>query len=130
MAGGAALIYLIERAQLKRRRLGGILGRLPSLGTLDRLVYHATLLGLPFLTMGMVAGVIRAVTFRVPQWWGRSSGAGRGRVVRLCHPSLGPHGRGWGGSQASWLAIVGLVVLLVIRFVALPYLSDFHTWGG
>jgi ABC-type transport system involved in cytochrome c biogenesis permease subunit len=131
VAGGAALIYVIERDQLKRRRVGLLLGRLPSLGTLDKLVYHATLLGLPFLTMGMVAGVIRAVTYHVPQWWGDP-------LVLLALAAWcvyavllwGRMRRGWGGSRASWLAIVGLVVLLVIRFVAVPYLSDFHTWGG
>ena len=37
VAGGAALIYLFEEWQLKRHRLGGVLGRLPSLATLDRL---------------------------------------------------------------------------------------------
>src|SRR5665647_2770530 len=57
VAGGAALIYLVEEALLRRRRPGGVLGRLPSLATLDRLIYHATLLGVPFLTMGMAAGV-------------------------------------------------------------------------
>ena len=69
VAGGAAIIYLIEEALLRRHRLGGVLGRLPSLATLETLVYHATLLGLPFLTMGMVAGIIRAETFSVPHWW-------------------------------------------------------------
>jgi ABC-type transport system involved in cytochrome c biogenesis permease subunit len=131
VAGGAALIYVIERDQLKRRRVGPLLGRLPSLGTLDKLVYHATLLGLPFLTMGMVAGVIRAVTYRVPHWWGDplvllALAAWFVYVILL----WGHMRRGWGGSRASWLAIVGLVVLLAIRFVAVPYLSDFHTWGG
>ena len=96
VAGGAAIIYLIEQAQLKRRRLGGVLGRLPSLGTLDKLIYHATLLGLPFLTMGMIAGVIRAVTFDVPRWW-------TDPLVLLAAGSLGTLRTAALGSHAPWL---------------------------
>jgi ABC-type uncharacterized transport system permease subunit len=131
VAGGAALIYLFEAWQLKRRRLGGVLGRLPSLATLDRLVFHATLLGLPFLTMGMAAGVIRAETFDVEQWWFDtmvllSLGAWAIYAVLL----WGRLRADWGGRRIAWLAVLGLVVMLVIRFAAVPYLSGFHTYGG
>jgi ABC-type transport system involved in cytochrome c biogenesis permease subunit len=131
VAGGAAIIYLIEETLLRRRKTGGVLGRLPSLAALDRLIYHATLLGLPFLTMGMAAGVIRAETFKVPGWptdpmvllsaaaWAVYLALIAGRV------------RGeWSGRAVSWLAVAGLVLLLVIRFAAVPYLSGFHTYGG
>jgi ABC-type transport system involved in cytochrome c biogenesis permease subunit len=131
VAGGAGLIYLVEEGLLRRHRLGGVLGRLPSLATLEKLVYHATLLGLPFLTMGMVAGIIRAETFSVPHWW----------IDPLVLLSLvawavylvllwGRMRADWVGSRIAWLAIAGLVVLLVIRFAAVPYLSGFHTYGG
>jgi hypothetical protein len=30
----------------------------------------------------------------------------------------------------AYLAVTGLVLLLVIRFAAVPYLSGFHTYGG
>lgn len=131
VAGGAAIIYLIEETLLRRRKTGGVLGRLPSLAALDRLIYHATLLGLPFLTMGMAAGVIRAETFKVPGWptdpmvllsaaaWAVYLALIAGRV------------RGeWSGRAVSWLAVAGLVLLLVIRLAAVPYLSGFHTYGG
>ena len=131
VAGGAAIIYLIEESLLHRRKTGGVLGRLPSLAALDRLIYHATLLGLPFLTMGMAAGVIRAETFKVPGWptdpmvllsavaWAVYLALIAGRV------------RGdWSGRAVSWLAVTGLILLLVIRFAAIPYLSGFHTYGG
>jgi ABC-type transport system involved in cytochrome c biogenesis permease subunit len=131
VAGGAAIIYLIEETLLRRRKTGGVLGRLPSLAALDRLIYHATLVGLPFLTMGMAAGVIRAETFRVPGWptdpmvllsvaaWAVYLALIAGRV------------RGdWSGRAVSWLSVAGLILLLVIRFAAVPYLSGFHTYGA
>jgi ABC-type transport system involved in cytochrome c biogenesis permease subunit len=131
VSGGAALIYLVEEALLRRRRPGGVLGRLPSLATLDRLIYHATLLGLPFLTMGIAAGVIRAETFSVPRWWIDpmvllSAAAWAVYLVLLAGRVRG----GWDGHRVSWLAVAGLVLLLVIRFVAVPYLSGFHNYGG
>jgi ABC-type transport system involved in cytochrome c biogenesis permease subunit len=131
VAGGAALIYLFEAWQLKRHRLGGVLGRLPSLATLDRLIYHATLLGLPFLTMGMAAGVIRAETFNVEHWWYDplvllSLGAWAVYALLL----WGRMRADWGGRRVAYLAVTGLVLMLVIRFAAVPYLSGFHTYGG
>jgi len=131
VAGGAAIIYLIEEALLRRHKTGGVLGRLPSLAALDRLIYHATLFGLPFLTMGMAAGVIRAETFSVPDW-------GTDPMVLLSLAAwivylvliAGRVRAGWSGAAVSWLAVVGLVLLLVIRFAAVPYLSGFHTYGG
>jgi len=131
VAGGAGIIYLIEEALLRRRKAGGVLGRLPSLGALEKLIYHATLLGLPFLTAGMLAGIIRAETFDVPHWW----------VDPMVLLSLfawalyavllwGRMRADWVGSRIAWLAITGLVVLLFIRFAAVPYLSGFHTYGG
>ena len=131
VAGGAAIIYLIEETLLRRRKTGGVLGRLPSLAALDRLIYHATLLGLPFLTLGMAAGVIRAETFRVPGWPTDpmvllSAAAWAVYVVLIAGRVRGE----WSGRAVSWLAVTGLVLLLVIRFAAVPYLSGFHTYGG
>ena len=131
VAGGAALIYLVEEALLRRRRPGGVLGRLPSLATLDRLIYHATLLGVPFLTMGIAAGVIRAETFSVPRWWIDpmvllSLAAWAVYLVLLAGRVRGD----WDGRRISWLAVAGLALLLVIRLVAVPYLSGFHNYGG
>jgi ABC-type transport system involved in cytochrome c biogenesis permease subunit len=131
VAGGAGIIYLIEEALLRRRKAGGVLGRLPSLGALEKLIYHATLLGLPFLTAGMLAGIIRAETFNVPNWWVDPM-----VLLALIAWALylvllwGRMRADWIGSRIAWLAISGLVVLLVIRFAAVPYLSGFHTYGG
>jgi ABC-type transport system involved in cytochrome c biogenesis permease subunit len=131
VAGGAGIIYLIEEALLRRRKAGGVLGRLPSLGALEKLIYHATLVGLPFLTAGMLAGIIRAETFNVPSWWVDPM-----VLLALIAWALyavllwGRMRADWVGSRIAWLAISGLLVLLAIRFAAVPYLSGFHTYGG
>ena len=131
LAAGAAAMYVIEEWQLKRRGFGAVLGRLPSLETLDKLTYHAILFGLPFLSMGIVAGIIRAEKWAVHGWyldplvilavvtwfvyaiylWGRISA-------------------GWRGRRSAYLALFGLVCLLLIRFAAVPFLSTFHKYGS
>jgi ABC-type transport system involved in cytochrome c biogenesis permease subunit len=131
VAGGAAIIYLIEEALLRRRKTGGVLGRLPSLAALERLIYHATLLGLPFLTMGLAAGVIRAETFKVPDWATDPMVLLSAAAWAVYLALIAGRVRGdWSGRAVSWLAVAGLVLLLVIRFAAVPYLSGFHTYGG
>jgi ABC-type transport system involved in cytochrome c biogenesis permease subunit len=131
VAGGAAIIYLIEETLLRRRKPDGVLGRLPSLAALDRLIYHATLLGLPFLTMGMAAGVIRAETFKVPGWPTDPMVLLSAAAWVVYLALIAGRVRGdWSGRSVSWLAVAGLVLLLVIRFAAVPYLSGFHTYGG
>ena len=91
-------------------------GGCPRWRTLDKLVCHAVLFGLPFLSMGIVAGVIRAETFRRPHWW-------RDAVVLLAVAAWVIYAgfacarlaSGWSGRRAAWLAVAGLVCLLAIR---------------
>jgi ABC-type transport system involved in cytochrome c biogenesis permease subunit len=131
VAGGAAVLYLIEESLLRRHHADGVLGRLPSLGTLEKLVYHATLVGLPFLTAGMLAGVIRAETYSVPQWWHDPMVLLAVGAWALYAALLWGRVRAdWVGSRLAWLAVTGMVVLLVIRFAAVPFWTGFHTYGG
>jgi cytochrome c-type biogenesis protein CcsB len=131
LAAGAALLYLIEDWELKRHGFNAVLGRLPSLETLDRLTFHAILFGLPFLSMGIIAGIIRAQKWGVHEWyldplvllaiiaWAVYAGFLYARVSA-----------GWRGRRTAYLALAGLVCLLLIRFAAVPFLSSFHTYGS
>jgi cytochrome c-type biogenesis protein CcsB len=55
-ATAAAVAYLIQERALRKKKLGGLSSRLPSLSVLDRLNYRAVTLGFPLLTFGMVTG--------------------------------------------------------------------------
>ena len=57
---GASLVYLLQERNLKSKRDGGFLARLPALETIDEISYRALLLGFPFMTLGLVAGVVVA----------------------------------------------------------------------
>ncbi len=132
VAGGAAIIYLIEESLLRRHKAGGVLGRLPSLGALEKLVYHATL-ARPAVPHRRHArrrhprrDLRRAALVDRPA--GRCSSVGAWAIYAAL--LWGRVRADWVGSRIAWLAVSGLVVLLVIRFAAVPYLSGFHTYGG
>src|SRR4030095_7699327 len=55
-----ALMYLLQERQLRAKRPGALYYSLPALETLDRLTYRALALGFPFLTTGLLLGVLWA----------------------------------------------------------------------
>ncbi len=61
LAFAAALAYVIQEALLRRKKLGGLFQRLPSLDVLDSLGFRLVTIGFPLLTIGIVTGAIWAV---------------------------------------------------------------------
>ncbi len=61
LAFAAALAYLIQERQLRKKNLGGVFQRLPALDVLDGLGLRSVLVGFPLLTIGVVTGTIWAV---------------------------------------------------------------------
>jgi len=53
-----SLVYLVHERQLKEKRVGSIMRRMPSLEALDRLNYRALALGFPLLTLGIITGAL------------------------------------------------------------------------
>lgn len=56
----ASVIYILQERSLKSKRPLGILERLPSLDTMDKLGYRSLVLGFPFMTLGLIAGAVIA----------------------------------------------------------------------
>jgi ABC-type uncharacterized transport system permease subunit len=54
----AAVVYLIQERELKRKKPHGFYYRLPPLGTLDDLISKAMTFGFVFITLAVVAGTI------------------------------------------------------------------------
>jgi ABC-type uncharacterized transport system permease subunit len=69
----ASLVYLIQENLLKAKRPAGLLSRLPALQVTDEIGFRSLLIGFPFMTAGLVAGLIIAqssfghVDFRDPK---------------------------------------------------------------
>ena len=57
---GSSLLYLIQEHTLKSKKGAGILSKLPALEVIDDICYRSLLLGFPFMTLGLIAGVVVA----------------------------------------------------------------------
>ena len=56
----ASLLYLAQERSLKSKKPAGFLLRLPALEVIDEIGYRSLLLGFPFMTLGLVAGMVVA----------------------------------------------------------------------
>jgi len=113
LSAGLAALYLWQERRLKHRRAGGVLGRAPSLVTLDTLEARMIAFAVPALTGGIVAGFVRL----------RSHG---GSVDALMVVTLVTwaiftsylvlrHGLGWRGRRAAYLILAGFALVVVAR---------------
>lgn len=117
MSAGLAGLYLWQERALKRRRAGVLRLPSPSLVTLESLVTRTIAFGLPCLTVGIVAGLIRldrdgaridALMIVTLVTW-----AVYAAFLLLRYEA------GWRGRRAAYLALAGFALVLVVR-LALP----------
>ncbi len=69
LSAAAAVMYLIQEHNLKKKRFKGTFFRLPSLNRLERTASVSLLFGFPFLTAGLALGFIQAAKTLGGEWW-------------------------------------------------------------
>src|SRR2546430_1240377 len=109
-----ALMYVLQERQLKAKRPGALYYRLPDLETLDRLTYRTLAFGFPFLTTGLILGVL---------WAGRAWGSvfSYDPLALLSFVAwaiyagtlAGRAAAGWHGRRAAYFAIIGFAALVL-----------------
>src|SRR3989338_5599948 len=108
-----ALMYLLQERQLKAKRPGKLYYRLPDLETLDRLAYRTLVLGFPFLTTGLVLGVLWAG----PEWgsvFAFFPVALLSAVAWVIYAgTLAGRAAGWHGRRAAYFAMFGFAALVL-----------------
>ncbi|HZR66281.1 MAG TPA: cytochrome c biogenesis protein CcsA [Terriglobales bacterium] len=121
----ASLIYLIQENILKSKRPGGLLARLPSLQVTDEIGFRSLLIGFPFMTAGLIAGMVIAqasfghIDFRDPKillsvlTWAV--------YLVLLYTRWNA---GWRGRRAAYLA-AGVFVTAIVAWAA-NYFSAIH----
>ncbi|KPK19443.1 MAG: hypothetical protein AMK69_24260 [Nitrospira bacterium SG8_3] len=125
----AAIMYLIQEHQIKRKRLGSIYSRLPSLETLDSINYYALMYGFPLLTVGMITGSIYA-QYALGSYWRWDPKEVWSLITWLFYATL-LHERvavGWRGRKAAIMSIVCFLVLLFTFIGVSLWLSDYHSF--
>ena len=64
----SGILFLLQERQLKRKTLGQLFHRLPSLETLDRINFVSLSLGFALLTVGMLFGFV-GISVLLGRWW-------------------------------------------------------------
>ncbi len=113
LAAGLSVLYLWQEQRLKSRRAGGILGRAPSLVTLETFAGRTIALALPALTVGIAAGLVRL----------RHEGRAVDALMAVTFGSWLVYAAyvvlrfevGWRGRRAAYLGLAGFALVIVAR---------------
>jgi ABC-type transport system involved in cytochrome c biogenesis permease subunit len=117
-AGG--LMYVLQERAIKRGTLAGLSRRLPPLGTLDRFSFHALVVGFPFLTLGIVLGLVSAAQLYGVGWLWQPTPIVAVATWAIYAATLSLRaGAGWGGRRAAYLALAGFAGMVMTLSVSL-----------
>lgn len=126
LAFGAGLLYLAQEHAIKAKKHGFFYKRLPSLDLLDTTGYSCIVVGFPFLTIGLILGMVyeKQLVGRFWSWTPKEVWSGITWLVyaALLHQRLTV---GWRGRQAAIMAIIGFLALL-FTFLGVNYFVDAH----
>jgi cytochrome c-type biogenesis protein CcsB len=131
VAFGAGIMYLLQEKQVKRKRMGAIFRRLPSLDVLDEINYRCLTVGFPLLTMGIITGSIWA-EYAWGSYWSWDPKETWSLITWLLYAAL-LHGRltvGWRGRKAAILAIVGFGAVLFTFLGVNLLLPGLHSYSS
>lgn len=111
LAAALSALYLWQERRLKRHEAGRVLGRAPSLVTLERLAARTILVALPALTVGIVAGLLRLADQNegIDALMGVTFGAWAVYVLFL----LARYELRLRGRRAAWVALGGFALVLL-----------------
>lgn len=122
----AAVMYLIQERELKSKKPHGFYYRLPSLKVCEEIYYRSLVLGLPFLSLGILTGFIWASrTWKGP--WELDPKILASLVTWVIYLVLFSNRVSglWRGRRAAYFAIFGFAAILV-TFVGISLLSGEH----
>ena len=122
----ASVMYLFQEHELKSKQPRAFYYRLPSLRVCEEIYYRSLLLGLPFLSVGILTGFVWASrTWKGPwEFDPKILAALVTWMIYLVLFSARVSG-GWRGKRAAYIAIIGFCAILV-TFVGASFLSGEH----
>jgi len=117
LAFGIGLMYLVQERYVKKKYLGSLFGRLPSLQTLDEINYRLITIGFPLLTIAIITGALWAETAWGSYWnWDPRE---TWSLITWFIYAIILHARlvaGWRGRRAAVLSMIGFVTILIAFF--------------
>jgi len=130
VSAASSAFYLIQDAQLKRRRTTPIFRKLPSLAQTQKIARRAVVYAFPAYTAGIVLGIIRAIETDVSGWW-QDPRIMLSGIVWLIYGAylVLVYRRKISARTASWISLAGFAVVLVIGILARTVPVGFHVFG-
>lgn len=120
LAFAAAVTYLVQEKQLKKKNLTGVFLRLPPLDALERVEYAFLLAGFPLLTVGILTGTLWATKVEsgssAEVWraiFGYATWALFAAVLLLRRAA------GWRGKKAAYGTIAGFGFAVIVLLLYL-----------
>ena len=137
VAAVLGIMYLVAERYRSRIEAGkakpgnGLIDRIPSAQTLDRLTYRTVVFGFPIWTFGVIAGAIWA-----DQAWGRYWGwdpVETWAFITWVIYAAYLHARataGWRGARAHYIQLLGFASLLTNMLVVQIFITGMHSYAG
>jgi cytochrome c-type biogenesis protein CcsB len=137
VAAVLGIMYLVAEQYRKRIESGkakpgnGLLERIPSAQTLDKLTYRTVVFGFPVWTFGVIAGAIWA-----DQAWGRYWGwdpVETWAFITWVIYAAYLHARataGWRGARAHYIQLLGFASLITNMLVVQVFITGMHSYAG
>ena len=130
LAGVIGLVYLLQFKEIKKKHLGFLYTRLPSLQVLDVMNSRSVIFGWTFLTAGLIVGIIWATQVRAaapgnPLLEAFSLGDPKIFMAMLTwlvysFALVARQIMGWHGRRAAWLSVLGFGIVL-LNFLPINY---------
>jgi ABC-type transport system involved in cytochrome c biogenesis permease subunit len=133
LAGVLGLTYMLQFKEIKKKQLGYLYERLPSLQILDVMNSHAVAIGWLFLTIGVIVGFIWTAQARAS-----TPGNLNLQAMQLEDPKIffavlawlvysfaviARGTMGWTGRRAAWLSALGFAIIL-LNFLPVSYFVE------
>lgn len=114
-----SVMYLTQERQLKKKSFGPLFESLPSLETLDALMWKTITLGFPLLTIGLVSGTVWAKTSNIlGLLWYLDPKVTLGALTWLIYAAI-LHlrlGASFHGTRVAIVTIAGFVIVILTFF--------------
>jgi len=137
VAAVLGVMYLVAeryRAKVAAGKIApgnGLIDRIPSAATLDKLTYRTVVFGFPIWTFGVIAGAIWA-----DQAWGRYWGwdpVETWAFITWVIYAAYLHARataGWRGARAHYIQLLGFASLVTNMLIVQVFITGMHSYAG
>ncbi len=117
LACGVGIMYLVQEHYVKSKHPSGLFQRLPSLQSLDEIIYRLITIGFPLLTLAIITGALWAENAWGSYW--RWDPREVWSLITWLIYAIVLHTRliaGWRGRKAAILSVIGFLTILIAFF--------------